>query len=234
MRDGAEFDDMTTRAEFPVELLVWLSPTFPVGAYAYSQGLEFAVGDGAIHDVASLTGWLEAVTRQGALWNDLVLLSLVQRAEGPAEIDELAELSLAMQPSKERADEARVQGAAFAAAYASGWAKHAPIPAQLTHDISGSPAVALGIAARAHGIPLDATLPAYASAYQANAVSAAIRLSVIGQFDAQAILANLIALNKDVCAFARTATIGDLGGATFAADLASLLHETQRTRLFRS
>ena len=233
MRDG--LPNVDADAVSPAtELVVWLSPSFPVGGFAYSQGLEFAVADGAVVDAASLSDWLSALTRQGALWNDLVLIASVVRAANADEIGELAELSLAMQPSRERADEARVQGQAFMAAFEAGWAAGARRPDPDAMRCRGSLAVSLGIASRLYDLAPNVVLPAYASAFQANLVSAAIRLSVVGQFDGQRVLAGLMPLNTDVCGKAVMCGVHDLGGATFGADLASLFHETQNTRLFRS
>ena len=110
-------NDIKNASEFPAELLIWLSPAFPVGAFAYSQGLETAVARRWVSDLASLRDWLAALGRYGALRNDLILLSLIRRAPNETAIGELAELSAALQPSKERAEESLTQGQAFMDAY---------------------------------------------------------------------------------------------------------------------
>ena len=217
---------------FPAELLIWLSPAFPIGAFAYSQGLETAVARGWVRDAATLTAWLSSLARHGSLRNDLIMLSLVRRASDDGTIRELAELSAALQPSKERSEEALVQGQAFMEAFRAAWAEPdeslAPAGGPVTLP------VAVGQAARARGLPLQATLIAYATAFTTNLVSAAIRLGAIGQFDGQRMLAALLPELRETCRLALNATEDDLGSATFAADLASILHETQTTRLFRS
>lgn len=221
-------------AAFPAELMIWLSPAFPVGAFAYSQGLETAAERGWVRDAATLTDWLSALARHGALRNDLILLSLVHRAPDDATVATLAELAAALQPSRERAEEAAVQGAAFMDAYRAAWASTEIRPAAIPANRPITLPVAVAVAAHAHGFPLLSTLIAYGAAAQANLVSAAIRLSVIGQFDGQRVLAMLLPVLREVCSSAITASEEDLGGAAFAADLASILHETQTTRLFRS
>lgn len=233
MRDGPPSPPPIAPA-FPAVLLAWLTPNFPVGGYAYSQGLEQAIADGVVKDATSLEAWLHAITQRGALWNDLVLAACVMRATSRAEIADIAELSLALQPSRERADEARVQGFAFAEAYRAGWAERAPLPDVGLDDLTGSLAVAFAIAARQYGFAPGQALPAFALAFQNNLVSAAIRLGAIGQFDGQRVLAALTPATIESCSRAANATLDDLGSATFAADLASLLHETLTTRLFRS
>lgn len=219
---------------FPGELLIWLSPSFPIGSFAYSQGLETAVDQGCVHDNATLREWLSAVVRHGSVKNDLIVMSLVVRAESRSDIEELAELSAALQPSAERANEAVDQGRSFVAAYRAGWYDQETVQDIFAELEQITFPVALAIAVRAHRLDLTATLEAYAIAFCNNLLSAAIRLSVIGQFDGQRLIANLVPTIRDVTHTAAHATADDLGSATYGADLASMLHETQTTRLFRS
>jgi urease accessory protein len=221
-------------APFPAELLIWLSPAFPIGSFAYSQGLEAAVARLQISDAKSLRAWLTSLASHGALRNDLIILSLVRRAPDDCKVSALAELSAAMQPSRERSEEAVTQGEAFLAAYRAGWSGDASGDFTAPADTPITLPVAVGLASRAHALPLEATLIAYATAFQTNLVSAAIRLGVIGQFDGQRVLAELLPDLRAACDFAIRAGEDDLGSATFAADLASIAHETQMTRLFRS
>ena len=93
---------------------------------------------------------------------------------------------------------------------------------------------AVGVAAAGHGIPLDAVLMPYGLAVVGNLVSAAVRLGVVGQTDGQRILAALVADIERVSQRSLSASLNDLGGACWRSDLASLRHETQYTRLFRS
>lgn len=216
-------------AAFPAELLIWMSPAFPIGAFAYSQGLEAAAARGQIRDAATLTDWLTSLAGHGSLRNDLIILSLVHRASDDEKIRELSELAAALQPSRERAEETLQQGQAFLDAYHAAWSEGEILP------LENPPLhVAVGAAARAHGFDLSATLIAYATAFTTNMVSAAIRLGIIGQFDGQRVLAALMPRLRESVSCAMTASEDDLGTATFAADLASIQHETQAVRLFRS
>ena len=219
----------TRDAGFPAELLIWMSPAFPVGAFAYSQGLEAASARGMVSDAATLTDWLASLAEHGSLRNDLILLSLVCRAPNDHELRRLSELAAALQPSRERAEETLQQGQAFLDAYHAAWAHGDRLPLERPplH-------VAVGAAARAHGFDLSATLTAYATAFASNMVSAAIRLGLVGQFDGQRVLAALMPRLRESARSAMLAGEDDLGSATFAADLASIRHETQGVRLFRS
>jgi urease accessory protein len=206
-------------------LATWLSPGYPVGAFAYSHGLEWAVETGAVRCRETLTRWLDGLLRHGAGRTDAILLTCAWRAP---EDEEIAALAAALQPSAERRLESAQQGGAFAAATAEAW------PAE---GLDGRPApypVAVGRAAAAHGVAaFDAALY-YLHAFAANIVSAGVRLIPIGQTDGQKALAALEPVCRAVAEEAEGATLDDLGGASLLADIASMRHETQHTRLFRS
>lgn len=245
MADGSGQQDVTApvlvadceSSPLPAQLLVWLSPAFPVGAFAYSHGLEWAVASGAVKDRSSLEDWLAALGGHGALRTDLTLLAMAWLAAEGEEWEQVryvADLAVALQPTAERHLETVTQGNAFLAAIRAAW----PCPAvtRLGEIKGGDVAypVAVGIAAGGHAVPLPATLEAYAIAFTTNLVSAAIRLGVIGQTDGQRVIARLLPSLLIAATAAASATEDDLGSATFAADLASMHHETQYTRLFRS
>lgn len=221
--------------DFPAELLVWLSPAFPVGSFAYSHGLENEVTEGRIKNADALHDWLDALAAHGSLRNDLILLSLAYRAEGSAELLDIAELASALQPSKERSREALTQGANFRAAYLGSWTEDGRSRfAELGADTPVTLAVAVAIAAKDSKLPLLPTLEAYALGFDSNLISAAIRLGVIGQVEGQRILAAQLPGLRRIARGAEFAAEDDLGSAVFAADIASMKHETQQVRLFRS
>lgn len=220
------------------KLLAWLSPGFPVGAYSYSHGLEWAIEDGSVSDALTLRDWLEGIVRHGAGWTDAVLFVHAHRAAAAgktAGLHEVAELAAAFQPSRERHLEATAQGAAFAAAVSAAWPCDrftrltAAVDAPLTYP------VAVAIAAAAHDIPAAPALTATLQAFVANLVSAGVRAIPIGQTDGQRIIA---AFGETVGAITAAAALNTpldaLGGAALRADIASMKHETQHTRLFRS
>lgn len=206
-------------------LTAWLSPAYPVGAFAYSHGLEWAVEEGHVHDAASLHRWVETLLAHGAARSDAILLAHAWREPGS---DAVLSLSLALQPSAERRLESRAQGAAFArvtgAAFPTG-----------TDPTEGVPyCVALGQAAARHGLPLAPVLMLYLQAFSSNMLSAAIRLGVLGQTESQRLLAAVMPLCRTVAAEAETASLDTVGGCALLSDIASMRHETQYSRLFRS
>jgi urease accessory protein len=209
-----------------VRLLTWLSPAFPTGGFAYSHGLEWSVGEGDVTDEAALVEWLRDMLASGALWSDVILLRHAYRGE---DVDELAELGVALAPSAERRLETTAQGAAFALA-ARAW----DAPALAAWEGPLPYPVAVGMLAAAQKVGEDDAAVGYLHAAVANLVSAAVRLIPLGQ---SAGLRALAALEADILAAgaaSREAGLEDLGGAVWASDIASMRHETQYTRLFRT
>lgn len=221
-------------------LQTWLSPSFPVGAFAYSHGLEWAVEDGSVRDLDSLVAWLEAVVRHGAGRSDMILLAHAWRAAAAGDWPALAgvaDLAAALQPTRERRLESLAQGEAFLKAVRQTWPAEAieTVAATLqAATLQGAYPVVVGAVSAAHGVALPATLGSALTAFVANLSSAAVRLVPLGQTDGQRALAALMPVVVTVAAEAETATLDDIGGAALRADIASARHETQYTRLFRS
>jgi urease accessory protein len=218
-------------------LMVWLSPSFPVGAFAYSHGLEWAFESGDLHDAVTLRDWLDALVSHGSLRNDLILFACTARAveaNDDGALVEIAELALALANSAERRLETVTQGNAFVAASRAAWPCAAidRLKAVWSGDVAYPLAVAT--ASAGHGLPLAASLEAYGLAFIANLVSASVRLGIVGQTDGQKITAALMPAVQAAAAAAEPATLDDLGGCALRSDIASLRHETQYSRLFRS
>jgi urease accessory protein len=218
-------------------LMTWLSPSFPVGAFSYSSGIEWAVEAGDIHDAASLREWLASMLADGSGFCDGVFLAHAYRAVSSgdeAALRAIAELACAFVPSRERHLETSAQGRAFIEIARAAWNCDG-----LDHMVSGCDGaivypVALGLVSAAHAIPLAPTMHAFLHALTSNWISAGARLVPLGQTDSQRILASLEPIVVSTAKRALDASLDELGSATFRADLASMRHETQYTRLFRS
>jgi len=210
-------------------LLTWLSPAFPTGAYAYSHGIEWAVETRDVLDEATTAAWLADVLEHGAAWTDAILLRHAYRARDAATLGAIADLAAAVQPGAERRMETLAQGTAFALA-ARVWG--APLLATLPDQVAYP--VAVGVLAAAHGVAEEDAVVGMLHAITANLVSAAVRLVPLGQTAGLRILAGLAPLVTALAAATARATLDHIGGACFRSDMASMRHETQYTRLFRT
>ncbi len=214
-------------ADAAYTLATWLSPAYPVGAYTYSHGLEWAVSAGYVSDAESCAAWISDCVTLGAGRTDAIVLSHAWRASVAEDRDalaEVAELAAALAPSAERLLETQAQGAAFSEVTTTAW-----------RDVAAAPyPVVVGQAAATHGITLEATVPLYLQAFVSNLVSAAIRLVPLGQSEGQRIVADLMRPCLEVAEDAIIARLDDIGGCAIQADISSFHHETQTVRLFRS
>jgi urease accessory protein len=220
-----------------LKLQAWLSAGFPVGGFAYSQGLEAAQAAGDLEGAAALESWLSMLLREGTLRNDAVLLALAWRADadaGAMSVAQVGELATALASGRERRLETTAQGRAFERAILTSWPVAGLADRYAQVGVSLAYPVAVGIAAVAHGVPLVATIEAYLCAALQNAGSAAARLSIVGQTDSQAMLARLLGAVPAIAGAVAQADASDLGSATLRADILGFHHEHQYSRLFRS
>jgi urease accessory protein len=223
-----------------LRLQSWLSPAFPTGSYSYSHGIEWAVEAEHIHDRESLVDWLEADLRYGSGRNEAIFFSEAWRCATKDDCEkllEVAELAAAFRGTSEFALESSQQGAASLATLRQVW------PDRVVESLSEllserrippALAVVLGVRSARQRISNGLALAAFLQTYLANLVIAGVRLIPLGQTDGQLAIAELEEAVLAASAQATEATIEDLGSAALMVDLASMAHETQYTRLFRS
>jgi urease accessory protein len=217
-------------------MLAWLSPGFPTGAFSYSHGLEAAAETGRVCDRMSLQGWIAAVVALGAGRVDADILRDAHQAAEANDIELLSGANrrgLAYRATAELALESTGQGTAFLGACRTAWPDPFLDRWAGTLDAVCHPA-AVGAATALARIPLGIALTGYLQAMAANLTSAGLRLGIVGQTDGQRILAALEPIVIEAAAAAIARGQAEFGAATFAVDLASMAHETQYTRLFRS
>lgn len=202
----------------------WLSPAFPTGAFAYSHGLEQVIALGDVSDAHTLEAWLSDILQFGAGWQDSVLLALA--LDHGADLDGLDALATALQPSTERVQEAREQGAAFARTVG-----------QITGHPTAAPRslpIAVAEAAAPLGLPKDVVIASYLQAFLTNLVTIAIRHVPLGQGCGHGVLARLLPRLPEFARNAALARLEDLGNSCLGADMAAMEHETKEIRLFRT
>jgi urease accessory protein len=211
-------------------LLTWLSPAFPVGSFAWSQGLETAISDGRVKLAADLKDWISGSLAHGGLRTDAIILAQAWRAAGDAAmLQELADLALALTAASERRMETTLTGEAFAIA-ARTWPSDvfARLPRPCPYP------VAVGAIGGAQGIGLHDLLLGYLTAAVHSQVSVAVRLVPLGQTAGLQVMAGLEAAVAALADVATSASLDDIGGIAYAADIAQMRHETIAIRVFRS
>lgn len=235
--DTASDSFFSSEAASLYKLMAWLSPAYPVGAFSYSTGLEWAVEAGDVICPHTLSRWLTAFLTDGSGFCEAALFAQAYRAcetGNDKSLFAIAELAAALVPSRERFLETTAQGNAFLEVTHAAW----PCPALNRLDMLRRGAlaypVAVGVAAAGHAIPLEASLSAYLQSVVANWVSAGVRLIPLGQTDGQRVTAVLEPVVAATAARALATPLEEIGGASFRADITAMRHETQYTRLFRS
>ncbi|WP_240637931.1 urease accessory protein UreF [Paracoccus aestuarii] len=213
---------MTTPDAARLSLQQMMSPAFPVGGFAWSQGLEWAMDQG-LADRAGLAPWLEDWLHRGSGWTDAVLLSLALRTDADrAALDDLARAACL---TSQRLTETVEQGTAFAANVAALTGTDQP-PAALP--------VAVGRACAALPLPAPEIIAAFLQAQAAGLIGAAVRFLPLGPVEGQRLLAAMRAPILATADRAAGAGIDALASATWGADIAAMRHETMTTRIFRS
>ena len=215
----------------------WLTPAYPVGAYSYSGGIEWAVEAGDICDADTLRRWLASLLQHGNAFSDAVIFVNAHRAVATRDakaVAAIAELAAALPGSEERFLETTAQGQAFLQITRSAW----PSPAldRLVAAWDGPLAypVVVAAACAGHRITVAPSLQALLHAAASNLISAGMRLIPLGQTDGQRALAGLEGTIARTAKRALASGIDDIATATLRADIAGMRHETQHTRLFRS
>ena len=212
-----------TRTTMPIDarlltLTQWLSPSYPVGAFSYSHGLEAAVAQGWVSDAGGLADWLTDVLEQGSGRVDAIWIWKAFHGDA-GKVDTLAR---AFQPSFERLRESERQGAAFARVTREVWGLDLPdmlLP------------VALGRAARMTEMDAGEVAALYLHGFAGNLVQVAQRLMPLGQTAGQAVLASLTPVCQCVAGAAEGA---EPWSNAFLSDIAAMQHETLEPRLFQS
>jgi urease accessory protein len=204
-------------------IVQWLSPAFPVGSFAYSHGLEWAISAGEISDAPALEGWIATILTEGAGRSDAILLChALNRAADLAELSALAE---ALAASRERLAETCEQGRALLTT----------TNALLGQDLPPMPyPVALGAAARGLGLPPRQVAGLYLQAFASALVQVGVRFVPLGQTQGQRVLSALHPVIATLAAEAATSPLAALGSGGLRADLAAMRHETLDVRIYRT
>lgn len=206
-----------------LRLVQMLSPAFPVGAFAHSQGLEQAISAGSVTDQASLEGWIRAVLSHGAGRLDAAFLGAAR--DDSACIETVSAHYLALMPSPGRDREARELGEGFCRLMG---AMGVAVPPRLPLP------VAVGVATRGLAVATPEVLALWLQGVAAQLVSVAVRFMPLGQAAGQAVLSRLAPLIAALAEAAAEAPFEHAWSFTPGADIASIRQGQMETRIFRS
>lgn len=236
---------MTTNSNASLyRLMSWLSPSFPVGAYSYSHGIEYAFEAGDVTDPASLQHWIEGILEFGSGNTDGTLFRAGWEASRQQD-DELMEWAIVtattLRATKEMALENSAQGMAFLETLRKSWHNDGLDTFDQWLEKLERPAsypVVVGVAAALSEIELESALAAYLHAFISNLVSAGVRMIPLGQTAGQQIISSLEApvtlAARSMAECPMDLLKHNIGSAAVTVDWSSMKHETQYTRIFRS
>ena len=197
-----------------LRLVQILSPAFPIGGFAYSQGLETAISGGLVSDDLSLKKWISAIIEHGSGRSDAILLAQTRKGE------DVTDLALSLAPSKERCLETLEQGRAFG--HLTGLDKTYPLP------------VAIGLATRNLRVDTQTVLTLWLQGLAGQLVSVGVRFIPLGQTQGQQVLTDLAPLILEIATDAATAPLTTIYSTVLGVDMASMMHETQDVRIYRT
>jgi len=219
----------TTTERSVLTLLTLMSPSFPIGSFSYSHGIETAVQSENIKCSADAQSWIRSLLQYGSGYTDSLFCSFAWREPEPKKLHELIETHKAMATSKERYEEAILQGKAFCT-HANIW-RHL----ECTHLDPATPySIVVGVISKEIGIPLELTLTAYLQTFASNLLQALLRLGVLGQTESTKIQNSLEPSILSQAKFASKAKWDDLSNHTFHSEIMAMQHENLNSRIFKS
>lgn len=228
-------DTITLKHSHFLSILQLSSPALPVGAYSYSEGLEMLVENGSIHDINSLKYWLEAELNYGSIRIDTAVMFRALKAAQIADLETLNRWNLWLSAVRET-EELRASSWQMGRSLIQLLSKLGSATLPLTTKI-GYPcnyAIAFGIACADWQINSDAALLAYLHSWANNLITAGVKLIPLGQTAGQELLLELQTLLTVVISEILSLEDDNLVCCSWGLSLASMQHETQYTRLFRS
>lgn len=214
-------------------LLHLTSPALPIGAFAYSQGLEYAVDNRWITDSKSTADWIDGVLREniGKLEAPILLRTLVAIEEASWDkVNQWATFLLACKETKELREESRQIGLSMQRLWQS---LNVYLPEALSSPAI-NPVTLFAFAANHWKISHHEATTGYLWSWCENQIAAATKIVPLGQTEAQQALINLIPVIEETVALAKQLTDDEIGSTLPSYAIASSLHEQQYSRLFRS
>jgi urease accessory protein len=233
-------DTATATTEGALRLMQLVSPSLPVGAFAYSQGIEWAVEAGWIRTAQDLESWLDDQLRHSPACVDLPLLARMQAAASAEDLEAMTrwvDCLLACRETAELCLEEANRGRAFADLLAAWGMLHTSAAQDSDRwkpTLAHSQAAGTAFAAAAWRVPVRDTLLGYAWSWLENLVMVGVKIIPLGQTQGEQILQRLSAQIPGLVVEALGMGDDGIGASSPALAIASSGHETQYARLFRS
>ena len=203
------------------------SPSFPIGAFSYSHGLEAAIAASLVVDTKTAEKWIKTCLVSGSGRNDAIIFAHAWRAE-PDKREELNEIAFALCASAERDQEMRELGANFRDIATRVYR------VSVTDMQSMAYPVMAGVATRQLHCELLLSLVFFLQSFANNLISVAVRAVPLGQSEGQGILYRLIPSIEQLANETINASLDQIGGHAFLADHMAIKHETMETRIYRT
>lgn len=218
-----------------LHLLQLASPALPVGAYSYSEGIEMLVENECMTNESSLKHWLEAELKYGAIRIETAVMIRAYQATLLGDVTGNIYWNHWLSAARET-EELRHQSWQMGRSLMRLMLEIQPQLADLINTV-GSPcnfAIAFGIAAADWKIDLSDALLGYLHSWATNLIPAVIKLIPLGQTAGQKLLLELHPLVFNATEEIITLEDDELSSCSWGLSLASMAHEVQYTRLFRS
>ena len=218
-------------------LLQLASPALPVGAYSYSEGVETLVTQGIVTSRDDLLHWLMQELAGGAIRIETTVMRWGYEATACGDATKITHWNQwlsALRETEEMRSQSWQMGRSLLRLFS---ALEPALAKQLLEAIrqgNCNYAIAYGMVAQAWEVPLDAAGLAYLQSWAANLISAGVRVVPLGQTEGQRLLRQLANPLQEAHAAIQHLTEADLMACSWGVSLASMQHETQYSRLFRS
>lgn len=216
-----------------LQLLQLTSPSLPIGGFAWSQGLEGAIEQGWLKNETDFAAWVQGVMEHSFAWQELPLLQRLHEAAAAENPDHLAhwnDIALALRETSElRQEDVQMGGALL----------------KLLRDLQVSPALkwqaqetsyvtAFALASAHHRIALLQACTGFVWSWLENQIAAALKLFPLGQTAGQRVFQQMAPLIEPVIERSLRVQDDEIGVSLPGLVLASMQHEDQYSRLFRS
>ena len=217
-----------------LKLIRLTSPSLPIGGYSYSQGLEFAISSGWVHDVSTASDWIQGLLKNSLINLDLPVLKKLYEAWQEFDTQRVGcwnDFLSANRDAFELQEEDRQIGKALARLLVDLDLEEAK---PFLKPPYGGFLTLYSLAAVRWNISLNDAANGFLWMWSENKVLCAMKLIPLGQTDGQKILSTVIETISHVVMQGLDLSDEDIGYTAPGQGIASALHETQYTRLFRS